>query len=166
MTGPRCSVCSAGIALVRWVDGAPEPSAAALSRQAQALGMDLSPERINTHRKHRKEEGVTAPAKTKRDAAIFIRDKMMEKLEALDAEPTEDGKDNLVILHKDFQPAVNSMLKAQSLLDSREKAQKGGGSAELAFAILRMLRGESPEPLALDDGMTIDGEAVDLGETD
>jgi hypothetical protein len=92
-----------------------------------------------------------------KDLAILLRDRYL-----VVAEEMTDGQ----LLNKDYAPALAIGLKAQGLVDGREKAKVKTGNAELAFAIIAMLTGA--RPLALDDGMTIDGVAteVDDGETD
>lgn len=148
----RCSICKAGLSVVRFVDASPELSAAALHRQAATVGMNLSPERIGTHRRHRQEELPAKVAKTKRDFAILVRDKASDQFEA----------GHLDLTDKDTVPGITAGLKAQGIIDAREKQKAKQGNAELAFAIIAMLSGVSQPPLALDDGLTIEGTATEV----
>lgn len=153
----RCSICKAGVSLVRYVDASPDLSAAALSRQAANVGMDLSAERIITHRNHRKQEEPSKIAKTGKDFAILVRDKASEQFEA----------GQLDLRDKDSVPGVTAGLKAQGIIDSREKIKARQGNAELAFAIIAMLTGGAPQPpLELDDGLTIEGTATEVEDDD
>jgi hypothetical protein len=161
----RCSICKAGISVARYVDASADLSAAALSRQAAAVGMDLSTDRIATHRKHRAEEEPARIAKNGKDFAVLMRDRIADAVEQLKPEEREDGSQGLdPILMKDLQPAINSGLKAQAILDSREKAAAKKGNAELAFAIIAMLTGHGGPVPALEDGMTIEGTAVEVDD--
>lgn len=163
MTTIRCSVCSAGISIARYVDASADLTAAALSRQAATVGMDLSADRILTHRAHRKAEEPAGVAKTKRDFAALMRDRIADAVEKIEPVVAEDGTEYDPILHKDLQPAIASGLKAQAIIDKREQVKGGKGNAELAFAIIAMLTGGTPPPVAaLDDGNTIEGTAVDV----
>src|SRR5690348_780482 len=102
MSGRPCSVCAVS-ALAKFVDASPALTAAALSRQAETLGMDLSTDRILTHHKHRTEEGVTAPAKTKRDFAALVQERAIEQFDA----------GELDLANKDHTPGIGNALKAQ-----------------------------------------------------
>lgn len=148
MSTPLCSICKAGVSLVRYVDASPDLTAAALSRQAALVGMGLSAERILTHRKHRKAEEPASIAKNKRDFAIVVRDRALSMMDS----------EELALDNKDLVPGINAGLKAQSIIDSREKQKAKHGSAELAFAIIQMLSGRSPDVPQLEDGNTIEGE--------
>lgn len=162
-----CSICKAGVSIARYVDASPDLSAAALSRQAAAVGMDLSAERILTHRKHRAEEEPARIAKTGKDFAALMRDRIADAVEQIKPKEKEDGTVGLdPILHKDFQPAIQSGLKAQAIIDNREKAAAKKGNAELAFAIIAMLSGRGTPVAELEDGMTVEGEAVEVDATD
>lgn len=101
--------------------------------------------------------GVTAPAKA--DVARVLRDRYLEVIHNLEDEE---------LLNKNYAPGLNVALKAQDIIDKRDKAKTKKGNAELAFAIIAMLGG-SPPPLQLDDGNTIEGEATEVdddGETE
>jgi hypothetical protein len=147
MSGRPCSVCAVP-ALAGFVNASPDLTAASLSRQAGDIGMDLSADRILTHRKHvAAEPPKREKYERKTDFAIKVRDKMYTVVDNLEGEAFTD---------KSIQPAIANGLKAQAILDSREKVKSKQGNAELAFAILSMLEGR-PIP-QLEDGNTIEGE--------
>lgn len=150
MSARPCSVCAKGVALVRFVDAAPELTAAALSRQAEAVGMDLSPARILTHRAHRQEEEPSRIAKTKKDFAALVEQRAIEQFE----------RGELDLSDKETVPGIGMGLRAAKQIEDRSNKGKSGG-ADLAFALIAFLRGEAPIP-QLEDGMTIDGEATEL----
>lgn len=89
---------------------------------------------------------------TTTDFATLVRDKAMRAVEAM---PDE------LILDKGFSSGINTALKAQGLLDKREQARSKQQNAELAFAILALI-GERPAPLQLEDGLTVEGTAVEV----
>ena len=114
--------------------------------------MDLSSDRILNHRKHRADEGYVAPARTKKDLAVLVRDRVLEQVE----------DESMDIMDPRAQAAIGSGLKAQALLDKREQQQKKHTQADALVALLGALRGESYTPPMLDDGMTIEGEAHEV----
>lgn len=69
-----------------------------------------------------------------------------------------DVDDNIRV-DKDFQPALNTALKAEGLIDKREalKAKTGMDYAQIVAGIQFMLHG-TPIPKQLDDGKTIEGD--------
>ncbi len=140
-----------------------------IERYAAEAGIKITADVINRHKKHYKAEYVRPPGTSKRDAAIIIKNRVLDALERVEDRPGQwigEGEDRTwvpgsSILDKDLQPALRTALDAQKTEDAREKAKQGKGTAELAFAIIAMLEGRPPM-LALDDGMTIDGEAVEV----
>jgi hypothetical protein len=144
----RCSVCKTP-ALSKFVDASAELTAAALSRQAIDMGMDLSPERILTHRKHREEETPIGAgvAKRKSDFAVLVRERAVEQF--------TNGE--LDLADKDHAAGINAGLKAQALLDKREATNKKNTQADMLVALLGALRGEAPVAL-LEDPSVIPGE--------
>jgi hypothetical protein len=155
MSGRPCSICSKP-ALAKFVDASPDLTAAALSRQAEQMGMELSADRILNHRKHRSAEAYLAPAKRKSDFAVLVREKAVEQFEA----------GELDLREKDHVAGINAGLKAQAIIDKRELLNKRNTQADALLALLGALRGDPYEaPLQLDDGLTIEGEAVEV-ETD
>jgi hypothetical protein len=137
-------------ALAKFVDASPDLSMAALSRQAGTLGMDLSPERIGTHREHRAAETPVGAgvAKQQRDFAALVREKALQQLESGELDLTD----------KDAVPGINAGLKAQALIDKREQGQKKQTQAEALVALLAALRGEGhmlPSPVAPLDAIDV-----------
>lgn len=115
--------------------------------------MDLSADRILTHRKHRADEGYVAPAKTRRDFATLVQERAAEQFEA----------GELDLANKEHAAGIGAGLKAQAIIDKRELAQKKHTQAEALVALLAALRGEGHGPVALiEDGMTIEGEAHEV----
>jgi hypothetical protein len=93
--------------------------------------------------------GVEPPPKT--DVAKLLRDRYHDIINQMSDED---------LLVKDFAPGLNVALKAQAQLDKREAQKSKGENAELAFAIIAMLGGQAP--LQLNDGNTVEGEAVEI----
>lgn len=150
----KCSTCALP-AVRRFVDASPDMTAAALSRQAAEVGMDISTERILNHRKHLAAEPPVRPKyERKVDFAIKVRDRAADMFD----------NEQLDLSNKDHVPGISAGLKAQSLLDGREKAKARQGTAELAFAIIAMLTGAQPAALEIEDGLTIEGDAVEVDD--
>lgn len=145
-------MCKAGPALVKFVDASPDLSASALSRQAGSLGIDLTTDRISTHRKHREAERPVGEgiAKQKRDFAVLVQEKAVQQLES----------GELDLMDKNAVPGINAGLKAQAIIDKRELGVKKHAASEMLVALLSALRGESPvrelEP------PTIEGQYIDV----
>lgn len=124
---------------------------AALSRQADSLGMDLSAQRIGTHREHRAAETPVGAgiAKQQKDFAVLVREKAIQQL--------ENGEIDLS--DKDTVAGINAGLKAQALIDKREQGQKKQTQAEALVALLAALRGEGhaalPSPTAPLDAIDV-----------
>ena len=137
------------------MDASPDLSAAALSRQAGDLGMDLTADRILTHRKHREEERPVGEgiAKRKSDFAALVRERAVEQF--------ANGELDLTL--KDHAAGINAGLKAQAILDKREATQKKHTQADALVALLAALRGEGYRPVALlEDPNVIEGQAVEV----
>jgi hypothetical protein len=118
--------------------------------------MSLSPERILTHRKHRKDEEPSRIAKTKKDFALLVRDKAVEQFEA----------GHLDLTDKDTVPGIKAGLGAQSIINKEAAAQKNV-SIEIGKALLQLISGAvamDDDPLLIDDGLTIEGEAVEVDD--
>ena len=160
MKPSQCSICKT-VGLAKWVDASAELTASGLSLASAALFAEpVSAERIRTHRKHRAAEMPTKQSgERKTDFAVRVRDRAVEQFDL----------GQLDLRNKDAVPGISAGLKAQSILDTREKTKSKTQTAELAFAILAMLTGHAPPQLALDDGNVIEGEAYEIepdGETD
>jgi hypothetical protein len=139
-------------------------SYAALARLMTLRGFSVSDGTLSQHDKHRRPSAPPGVAKTKRDFAILVRDRVATAVENL--EPDEDGADPILL--KDFQPAIKSGLAAQGLIDKRE-ARTDDKKAVFQLAIL--LAGGPAGLLAppdltgedeVDDENVIEGEAVEV----
>lgn len=156
----RCRIC--GVPALRdYVDGALNKglSARAVAAGVDAMGGTLDPDVVNRHKRNHWTMPVRedAPRPTSRDLAIMVRDKVADVVEDTPAE-------GLVLMGKEFGPALNAGLKAQAMLDKREAANKKLGIAAGALSLQMWLAGlgEAPPPPELDDGNTFEGEAVEV----
>jgi len=175
MSGRPCTIC-ANTTLRGTIDRSLELNitAAGISRQLAEFGATVSPEVINRHKQHYVPVVSKEQRQTKRDAAAIIKGRVLDALDArIDrvGQWVGEGADRVWlpasdILDKDLQPALNTALGAQKIEDAREKVKSKQGNAELAFAILRMLSGDSfPVTLTnqqLEDGITIEGYAEEI----
>ena len=124
---------------------------------------------VSRHKLHYT-RGVNPDLKpSRRDAAIIIKNRVLDALELVEERPGEwltDAEGNRVymkggsILDKDLQPALGTALKAQALEDKRELAKAKGGAVQVLTALLAALRGEPV--LLLEDGNMIEGDAVEV----
>lgn len=151
----RCTVCKNSFlraTIDRLLDE--KMTYAGISRYAGEAGIDVKPEVVSRHAEHYAPPPEREKGTSKRDFAILIRDQAYTQVEngALDL---TDAK---------LVPGINAGLKAQSILDQREKQKTKQQSAELAFAIIQMLSGSAPEPKQLEDGMTIEGEYAEVDD--
>lgn len=158
MSTIRCTICKNAFlraTVDRLLDE--KMTYAGIERYAGEAGIDLTADVVSRHAKHYAPPPVKPPNTSKRDFAIIIRDKAMEQLE----------KGELDLSSKDTVPGINAGLKAQALLDQREKQKSKQQNAELAFAIIAMLGGTQPAVPMIEDGLTIEGDYEELdGETD
>ena len=85
------------------------------------------------------------------DLALLLRDRFHKVINGLSDEQ---------LLSKDFAPALSLGLKAQKVMDDREKVKaKEGRSLELLGALFAILNPGEPAPVRLiGDGMTLEGE--------
>lgn len=65
------------------------------------------------------------------------------------------------LLDKDFAPMLSVGLKAEGLIDKREVAKQKQGTAELAFALIKMVSGGVAVPL-LEPVNPVEGEYTDV----
>lgn len=129
-------------------------SGAGVSRSLATLGLDVSPDVINRHKKHYEPE-PDRPANTrKRDFAIMVRDKAVEQLDA----------GQLDLRDKDTVPGINAGLKADAILKKQDAQKRKMGHEDVLASIIVALRGEGKPIAVLDDGMTIEGTAVEVTE--
>ncbi len=132
-------------------------SYAGIERYANENNVPLTADVVSRHAKHYAPPPERPKGTPKRDFAIVIRDKALAQV--------DNGL--LDLTDKDTVPGINAGLKAQSILDQREKQKTKQQSAELAFAIIEMLGGRAPAPLQIEDGLTIDGDYEEVdGETE
>lgn len=114
------------------------------------------------------------PTLKKRDAAVFFRERIMDRIEELE---TGDGPKQMIavrgpegieyvekdfdILDKDLQPAINTALKAETQIEARE-ARKDAKQIGLLVLMLGGAGSDGLAPEELSDGMVIDGEATEV----
>lgn len=159
MTKLRCTICANPTAK-RLINGSLDDgmTAASISRQLEAVGATVTADTISRHRKHYRDGEPLAPKGTRKaDLAILVRDRAVDMFE----------NEELDLRNKDHAAGIGAGLKAQGLLDGREKLKaKTGQTLELLAGLRALLSGALP-PLQLDDGNTVEGEAVEVdGEAD
>ena len=125
---------------------------AGVSRYLADMGADVSPETVNRHKQHYQPPAEREKGTRKADFAVLVRDKAIEQF--------ENGE--ITLADKDYVPGINAGLKAQALIDGREKVKSKQANAQLAFAIIQMLQGG--ETLQIEDGLTIEGDFEVVGE--
>lgn len=156
----RCRIC--GVPALRdYVDSALNKglSNRAISAGIEAVGGTLDPDIVARHKKAHWTAPVRegAPTPTKRDLAIMVQEKVADALEDMPGE-------GILLMGKELAPAINAGLKAQAMLDKREAVNKKLGIAAGALSLQMWLAGlgSAPPPPELDDGNTIEGEAVEV----
>lgn len=94
----------------------------------------------------------------KRPMPTVKRRDLAELVAAIAVEGVESGA--LDLSNKDHVPGITAGLKAQAILDSREKLKaKTGQTLELLAGLRAILSGEfAPPPRQLEDGLTVEGE--------
>lgn len=156
----RCLICN-NEALRSYVnDGLNRGlSNAGISSGFAAAGGKIDPEVIARHKRGHWSKPVDpdAPKPTSRDLAIMMRDKVAEAVEDI-------APEHLLYMGKDLAPMVGRGLQAQAILDKREQINKKLGIAAGALSLQAWIAGlrEEPPPLELDDGNTVEGEAVEV----
>jgi hypothetical protein len=160
----RCLICS-NEALRGYVnDGLNRGlSNAGIAAGIVAVGGELDPDVISRHKRGHWSKPIDpdAPKPTGRDLAIMMRDKVAEAVEDI-------APEHLLYMGKDLAPMVGKGLQAQAILDKREQVSKKLGIAAGALSLQAWLAGlrEEPPPPELDDGNTIEGEAVEVLHTE
>lgn len=156
----RCRVC--GVPALRdYVDSGLNKglSARGIAAGIDAMGGTMDPDVISRHKKAHWTMPVRegAPKPTNRDLAIMVREKVADALEDMPGE-------GLLLMGKELAPAVNAGLKAQAMLDKRDSVNKKLGIAAGALSLQMWLAGlhDATPPPELDDGNTVEGEAVEL----
>lgn len=156
----RCLICN-NPALVLYVNGLLDKglSNAGIAAGVVEMGGKLDPDVVSRHKSGHwtKPVPTDGPKPTRRDLDIMVRDKVADAIEDLAPEA-------LLFMGKDMAPMVNAGLKAQAGL-KREAVQTqklglAAGALTLQAFIAGMGRGGPPPEL--DDGNTIDGDAVEL----
>lgn len=156
----RCLICK-NAALRTYVDDSITRgfSNAGISAAIEAVGGKLDPDVVSRHKAGHyikpAEPGV--PKATKRDLAIIMRDKVADAVGDLDPNA-------LLFMGKDLAPMVGKGLQAQTILDKRDAVNRKLGIAAGALSLQAWLAGlgDRPQPPELDDGNTVDGEAVEV----
>lgn len=157
---PRCLICN-NPPLRGYVDDALHRgmSYAGIAASIVALGGKLDPDVISRHKQNHyvPRADPDAPKPTNRDLAIIMREKVADAVEDMDPKA-------LLFMGKDLAPMVGKGLQAQAILDKREATNKKLGIAAGALSLQAWLAGlgSAPPPPELDDGNTIDGDAVVL----
>jgi hypothetical protein len=152
MTNNRCAVCrDPHVKIVVEEDLAKKLSAKFISATMTARGFDVSIANILYHKSHIErpltEPGVQAK---KRDIAILVQEAAADRIEAIAPELLFDDQNDNLLKHG---------LAAQKALDAREKQKASAVSVLLEFA---RLFGPRPVAALLEDGLTIDGESVEV----
>lgn len=157
----RCLICG-NEALRGYVDAGLNRglSNAGIAAGLEAAGGKLDPDVVGRHKRGHwvKPADPEAPKPTARDLAIIMRDKVAEAVEGMDPE-------SLLYMGKDLAPMVGKGLQAQAILDKRDATNKKLGIAAGALSLqawLAGLRDAPPPPELIDDGNTIEGEAVEV----
>lgn len=153
----KCMVCDDKLAC-RAVDEELEKgmSGAAVARLMTLRGFQVTAPTINEHNKHRQPMATPDVARTKKDLATLLRDKIMEKVE---------NNPEFDILDKEVQPALKTGLMAEGLIDKRV-ARTDDKKAAIQIAVL-LAGGPAgllapPDLRGDEDDNVIDGEAVEV----
>lgn len=147
-----------------WADGM---SAVGISKVMNDAGWPITSQTILKHLKEHAgpEAAIRVPPKlTKRDANVFVRDRIMDRVEELERGDSkrlipvkQDGETIFIeadfdILDPTLQPALNTMVKAQGNIDKVE-VTKGKMKMDLFIAMLGGAGGDGGlAPLELTDG--------------
>lgn len=135
----------------------------AIAAGLAAAGGSLDPKVVSRHREAHwvKPVDPDAPKPTSRDLAIMVRDKVADAV-------SETSGEAILLMGKELAPALNAGLKAQTILDRRDATERKLGIAAGALSLQAWLAGlgERLPPPELDDGNTIEGEAVEVLHTE
>lgn len=130
-------------------------SYAFIARVMTARGFKVTPPTISSHRRHQSDYVEPAPAGApppgvlpKRDLAVLLKDRMLSVVETM-------SDDDLVA--KDLQPFIGNAIKTQAVIDKRENVKRGNNTF-----ILQLAGALADQMLQIEDGNTIEGEAVEL----
>lgn len=119
------------------------------------MGGKLDPDVVGRHKARHwtKPERTEGPKPTSRDLNIMVRDKVADAVEDMTPEA-------LLYLGKDLAPMVNAGLKAQTALDRQVQHREKLGASLWLAGFQAQLNPSPPE--ALEDGLTVEGEAVEV----
>ena len=157
---PRCLICN-NPALKGFVDDSLDKglTMVAIAASIEAVGGKLDPDVIGRHKNngHWVKKVRTEHQPTARDLAIMVRDKVADAIEDIPGE-------GLLLMGKEFGPALNAGLKAQAAIDKKAAVQAKLGLEAGALSLQLHLAGlrDLPPPPELDDGNTIEGEAHEV----
>ena len=168
---PNCMICQeperARLIEADWVGGM---TAAGIATRMTAAGWPIVGGTVLNHLKKHVKDAATrsnVPAGLgRRDAAVFIRDRILDEVERREQAfrmAVEDGMPDDVIdtlrpdiLDKDLQPALNTAIKAEAVVAKREDSQSKR-KIDLFKLMLGDAGGLAPKGL-IGDGLTIEGE--------
>lgn len=124
------------------------------------VGGKLDPDVVSRHKANHwtKPARTDGPQPTRGDLAIMVRDKVADMVVDMDS-------DALLVFGKEVGPIIGKGLQAQAILDKREVNDKKLGLAAGALSLQAWLAGlgqTTAPPKELDDGNTIEGEAVEV----
>jgi len=155
-----------------WADGM---SAVGIAKVMEDSGWPITSSTILKHLKEHAgpEAAIRLPPRlAKRDANVFVRDRIMDRIEELEAGDVkrlvpvrENGETVFVeqdfdILDPTLQPALNTMVKAQGNIDKVETS-KGKMKVDLFIAMLGGAGDDGLAPLALSAGGDDDDEVIE-----
>lgn len=132
-------------------------TAAGIASSIEAVGGKMDPDVVNRHKNAHYVRPVAsdAPKPTKRDLAIMVRDKVADALVNMPGE-------GILLMGKDLAPAINAGLKAEAALDKREALDKKLMVTAGLPAFLQMMEDERLARRQIEDGNTVEGEAVEI----
>jgi hypothetical protein len=160
-----CKICddkAACLTIDRYLDQ--HINYATISRALTLADWPVSAGTVSDHDKHRV-KGVNPEIRAgKRDAAIIIKDRVLDALALVPESDGQwidgaDGERHFIpggsILDKNLQPALNTALKAQALEDKREQKKV------VQNFWVQLYTGQQ-SPALLSDGTMIEGEATEV----
>lgn len=124
-----------------------------LARLMTLRGFAVSAATVGHHNSHR-EPSVRSDAKVaKRDAAIIIRDKLLDAMDVAEG----DENSRFHILAKDSQGAIANALKAQVVIDKRDNVK-----VQNNFWVNLYTGQQTERPVLLDDPSIFEGRATEI----
>lgn len=156
----RCLICN-NAPLRAFVDAALNKgfTNAGIAASVEQMGGKLDPVVVGRHKHGHwvRPMDPDAPKMTKGDLAILVRDKVYEAVEGKDP-------DMLLLMGKELAPMIGKGLQAEAIIDKREATNKKLGLAAGALSLQAWIAGlgSAPTPPELEDGLTIEGTAVEV----